>query len=647
MEWSKDVGRPGPPGADDVQSLIRERSGRGVVLDAVEPAVEITESWARCLAAGLDPGGAPEAVRVEGAGLRELVERHERVVRIARAEIDQLHHEVAGSKFVLALGSPCGVVLHARCEESFRPTARARQLRVGINWSEHLRGTNALGTCAYYRRPVLVHGGEHFFRQYGTLTCAAAPIFDPAGGLAGILDACSDSCPRPPHTLAMIRMSAMTVENALFRELSRDRLIVVFHPREEYRYTLSAGLIALDETGTVQALNRQARTILQGLPAEIGQPFESLFRISFEELVARTGREERLRLLDQTGAGYAVAVENLPLGRPIALGAPGRGPAGNRRAEGGRRRGGRPRTAEPGFVAEDARLQKALAWIEAAIARGVPVLLRGATGTGKELLARHLHARSAAAGAFVPVNCAALPEALVEAELFGYSEGAFTGARRGGAPGLVNEADGGTLFLDEIGDLPLSAQGSLLRLLDDWMVRPVGSASGHRVDVQLVAATNGDLDEAVACGRFRRDLLYRLNPVEVHLPALAERSDLPLIARHLLHEIEPGLTLDDRAVDLLAGQRWPGNMRELKHALLRAAMLARGGHVTRDTLREAGVAPVPATRAAGSALRAVARMRCRRRWRSAAATSPPPRGGSAWHARPSTATCAAGRAPRA
>ncbi len=214
--------------------------------------------------------------------------------------------------------------------------------------------------------------------------------------------------------------------------------------------------------------------------------------------------------------------------------------------------------------------------IENAAARKMPILIRGETGTGKEQLARHAHAASGRAGAFVPVNCAALPENLIEAELFGYADGAFTGARRGGATGLVKEADGGTLFLDEIGDMPVALQGVLLRLLDDWTVRPVGG-SGVKVNVLLVSATNATLDQAVAEGRFRSDLLYRLNTLEVRLPRLRDRADFDTIARHLLGTIDPACDVTAKALARLAPCPWPGNIRELRNMLARLTLGVANG----------------------------------------------------------------------
>lgn len=205
----------------------------------------------------------------------------------------------------------------------------------------------------------------------------------------------------------------------------------------------------------------------------------------------------------------------------------------------------------------------------------MPILIRGETGTGKEQLARHAHAASGRTGAFVPVNCAALPESLIEAELFGYADGAFTGARRGGATGLIREADGGTLFLDEIGDMPVALQAVLLRLLDDWTVRPVGG-SRTKVDVFLVSATNATLDKAIAEGRFRSDLLYRLNTLEVTLPRLRDRTDFDDIVHHLLSAIDSKCKIASATVVHLARCPWPGNIRELRNMLARLTLTADG-----------------------------------------------------------------------
>jgi transcriptional regulator with PAS, ATPase and Fis domain len=240
-------------------------------------------------------------------------------------------------------------------------------------------------------------------------------------------------------------------------------------------------------------------------------------------------------------------------------------------------------SATSSFIARDPTVRAIVRQVETAAARKMSILIRGETGTGKEQLARHAHAASGRIGAFVPVNCAALPESLIEAELFGYADGAFTGARRGGAVGLVKEADGGTLFLDEIGDMPVALQAVLLRLLDDWTVRPVGGVRA-KVDVFLVSATNANLDKTIAEGRFRSDLLYRLNTLEVTLPRLRDRSDFGAIVHHLLGAIDPNYEITPATIAHLAARPWPGNIRELRNMLARFTLANADGFID-----EAGV----------------------------------------------------------
>lgn len=250
------------------------------------------------------------------------------------------------------------------------------------------------------------------------------------------------------------------------------------------------------------------------------------------------------------------------------------------------------------FVADDRRVRAIVHQAETAAARKIPILIRGETGTGKEQLARHAHAASGRTGAFVPVNCAALPESLIEAELFGYAEGAFTGARRGGATGLVKEANGGTLFLDEIGDMPIALQAVLLRLLDDWTVRPVGGVS-TKVDVFLISATNATLDKAITEKRFRADLLYRLNTLEVTLPPLGDRNDFNAIVQHLLDAIDPNYRIAPETLAALAARPWPGNIRELRNILARLTLAAAGGLPDKATLATL-TGPAPAMASSGS-----------------------------------------------
>jgi transcriptional regulator with PAS, ATPase and Fis domain len=244
----------------------------------------------------------------------------------------------------------------------------------------------------------------------------------------------------------------------------------------------------------------------------------------------------------------------------------------------------------------DAQMDAVVERVKRVLDRDIAILIQGETGSGKEVLARAIHqATKRAEGPFVAVNCASIPESLIESELFGYEEGAFTGARRKGAPGKVLQAHGGTLFLDEIGDMPLALQARLLRVLQEREVTPLGGSRATPVDVAVISATHRPLHEMIAGNAFREDLYYRLNGLVVRLPALRERSDLMVLAERLLRRECRGRlpSLDDEVVRLMQAYRWPGNVRQLATVLRTAAAMAGDAptigpeHLSEDFLHDA------------------------------------------------------------
>jgi transcriptional regulator with PAS, ATPase and Fis domain len=228
-----------------------------------------------------------------------------------------------------------------------------------------------------------------------------------------------------------------------------------------------------------------------------------------------------------------------------------------------------------------------------------PVLLLGETGTGKELLAQAIHSASPRAHkAFVSINSAAIPEALLEAEFFGTAPGAFTGADRKGRTGKLQIAQGGTLFLDEIGDMPLPLQSKLLRVLQEKEFEPVGSNDVIQSDVRVIAATSTDLQAAIKRGEFRADLYYRLNVLPIQVPALRERlDDLPALSEAILEELRSQHELHGDALALLGQHAWPGNIRELRNVLERAALLSDDLMLTEQDIRAAIGTLTPVERA--------------------------------------------------
>ncbi len=534
-------------------------------------SADIYDSWMRCISHGLDTLRPPSPEFVSPAVLRQEQQRCSLVRGLALAEMHTLHQQIAGSNFMIAFATAEGLLLDIISDSSFSDASDAACIRAGAVWTENVCGTNGLGTAAYLKRPIVVHGREHFFARYNNLTCVAAPIFAPDGELTGILVASSDCMSRQAHTQALVAMAATQIENGLFREQHRGHIQIAFHNRGEYLHTLSAGLLAVDSEGKILAANRAARVLLHGLPASAGRLFGDVFRAKFSAFVDEGRRKERQRLEDDVGSQFVATIENsrqFPMAQRTSAPRP---PL--------------PKQAPAQFISADPTIAGIVRRVEVAAARKMPILIRGETGTGKEQMARHAHAASLRTGSFVAVNCAALPDSLIEAELFGYSEGAFTGARKGGSSGLFREADGGTLFLDEIGDMPVTLQAVLLRFLDDWTVRPVGG-SKREVDVLLVSATNANLDDSIAKGRFRSDLLFRLNTLEVILLPLRARTDFAEIARHLMQKIDPAVELSQGAIDRLAELNWDGNIRELRNVLARLS-LSGSGHVIDKAVVEA------------------------------------------------------------
>jgi sigma-54 dependent transcriptional regulator, acetoin dehydrogenase operon transcriptional activator AcoR len=523
---------------------------------------EIRDSWQRCLDAGLNPVQQPKRVVVTSQKLGTLIEQNSHLVHLAKLELCKLQRQCAGNDCVLGFANHEAILLdYVSSNSSIRAAVKATP---GSCWNEGLRGTNAIGTAAFTRSPVFVEFSEHFLRSYQMLTCAAVPVMDPDGELVGVLHKASNCGFRQQHTIPLLSMSALYIEAELFWERYRSEIVIQLHSHNEFVDTCNAGLIALNPEGGILCSNRQAKFFLEGLPVEAGRHFDEVFRVSFRSFVAGPQVADGLaELTDIRGSCFSVRVHHPGnIAQAIAF------PRTKSR--------GVAQLASPGFVCEDPVASHAVALVKRAVEMRIPILIRGETGTGKEMLAQHAHRLSRRSGPFVAINCAAVPESLIEAELFGYRGGAFTGAQSGGAAGLILQADKGTLFLDEIGDMPINLQPALLRFLDSWTVRPIGSVKEQKVDVQLVTATNCDLEQAIADRRFRRDLLYRINGVDILLPPLRNRSDFDQIVRDLLSQVAPHLRIAEDTLRLLREQHWIGNMRELRNILVRSALTCDG-----------------------------------------------------------------------
>ncbi|MEJ8850566.1 sigma-54-dependent Fis family transcriptional regulator [Variovorax rhizosphaerae] len=557
----------------------------------------VTLSWIRCLNQyNLRPDKPRDPAVMGRVLLEERRVRHAAVLECARYEMTTLYQQLADTEMAVLLTDTDGVILHMVSSPEFAAEVGPLGLRAGGIWSETEAGTNGMGTCLAAASPVCVRREDHFYTQFTQLTCSAVPVCDPAGNIVAALDVTSRSSLMQQHLLVLLTMTARMIENRLIDHQFRNAHPLHFHSRPEFVYTLHEGKLAVDDDGRVLAANRSAlfQLGLQSMDEIRSRRIEDLFQTSLPDMLQRSASSSFHPVVTYrtNAASRFFAVARRPASTADALslpssasGMPSPGGASMALAKGKARPVAR-RAPAVARVFEDPRLAAQLEVARRVIARGTPVLLCGETGSGKEVFARSLHESSPqASGAFVAINCASLPEALIESELFGYCAGAFTGAQKAGRRGKIQQADGGTLFLDEIADMPLELQSRLLRVLDERRVTPLGTEESHAVDFQLISASHRHLPTLVREGRFREDLYYRLAGIEVQLPPLRERTDkLALIRGMLATEGGSDAVLSAEAERMLMAHSWPGNVRQLGHVLRTAAALADGEPITRAHL---------------------------------------------------------------
>ncbi|HWH81203.1 MAG TPA: sigma-54-dependent Fis family transcriptional regulator [Burkholderiaceae bacterium] len=568
----------------------------------------IARSWSRCLNEyRLHPDRPRAPAVIENAALESRRERHADVIDCARYEMTTLYQQLADSETAVVLTDIDGVIIHMVSSPEFAAEVGPLGLRVGGLWSEAEAGTNGMGTCIALAAPVSIRREDHFFTQFSQLTCSAVPVYDPSGEIAAVLDVTSRSGQMQQHLLVLLGMTARMIENRLIDQRFRNAHPLHFHSRPEFVYTLHEGKLAVDDDGRILAANRSAlfQLGLQSMDEIRSRRIDDLFQTSLEDMLQRSlsssfhpvvtyRANAALRFFAVARRPASSANATLfPISSPVAAAlattvtVPTSKPAPRPLA------GRAALQVTPTF--KDARLLAHLETARRVIARRTPVLLWGETGSGKEVFARAVHDASPHSnGAFVAVNCASLPETLIEAELFGYRAGAFTGAQRTGRRGKILQADGGTLFLDEIADMPLDLQARLLRVLDERQITPLGTEETFPVDFQLISGSHRNLPQRVQEGRFREDLYYRLAGIELELPALRERGDKRELIREIL-AAEAGAQgrLSAEAEALLLAHPWPGNIRQLRHALRSAAALADGQMIEREHLPALMQHPAP------------------------------------------------------
>ncbi|CAG8863341.1 Acetoin catabolism regulatory protein [Pseudomonas fluorescens] len=547
----------------------------------IRPEGVIAQSWYRSVTQHrLDPGHLCVDNMLSAAEIRHHQAQHQAYLAIASQGVSGLAKRVVDAGFAVLLSDEHGITLDARLPSQQSPYTRSG-LIVGARWDESIAGTNGIGTALASAQPLVIHRQEHFLAANGRLSCSVSPIFDAQGQLQGCLNATCLNSEGPKQaqflTLQLVIMYARLIENTHFRQRYRDRLTLALKPRDDITDLANEQLLALDESGRVIGANRAAFVAHQErqAPPLIGRPIEQLLPATIDQLLSHT-------------RGGACGTQLRALTDESLLEVGLRVPAGYRHApalQAPRQPSSHPDLEQ--LAGNDPGLQQGVTRLRKVLDKDIAILLTGETGTGKEAFARAVHQASLRChGPFVALNCAAIPESLIESELFGYHSGSFTGANRKGMKGKLEQANGGTLFLDEIGDMPAHLQTRLLRVLAERELVPIGACASVALDIQVVSATHQDLAQMIQDKRFREDLYYRLSGMHLPLPPLRARSDRAELIERVLASQAGGrsLWLSPEAHRCLVAQRWPGNVRQLINCLRYAAALAEDGLVKMDCL---------------------------------------------------------------
>lgn len=553
---------------------------------------EIAESWQRCKEYNVDPHTGKGHLVAENK-LERIKKQNKQLIEIAEPFMKELAELVKDSHIVVVLTDAKGMILETIGDEKIMHNANQLRFIPGSYWSEEKVGTNAIGSAIEIDKPLQVNGCEHYCKQHHSWTCSAAPIHNPEGELIGILDMSGPFNRAHPHTLGMVVAAAKSIENQIsLIEKNRELRIANTFSSAVFN-SMSEGLISIDKFGKVIWINKAASRMF-GIDREtakekdikdvIGEQPAVEKMLSNQETfndedISIYRNKERLylnasarMLLNKSGIadGFIIILRKMKAVKKMV----------NRMA------GSEARFCFDDIIGENRYLEKVKELGKRISNSEAAVLIEGESGTGKEMMAQAIHNASLRRErVFLSINCAAIPQSLLESELFGYEGGSFTGARKKGRPGKFELASGGTLLLDEIGEMPLNMQASLLRVLQEKEINRIGGLEPIPVDVRILASTNKDLDEEVRKGNFRKDLFFRLNTVKIKMPALRKRlDDIEKLVEHFIFILNQKSSqnihaVENEVIDMLKEYDWPGNVRELQNVIERAVLLSEDGFI--------------------------------------------------------------------
>jgi len=517
----------------------------------------ITQSWQRCRESGLNHHSKPSIEHLAGGSLSSLLDQHHCLLETTHNEVLPYYENLLiNSRSQVMLADHQGYLLKSWGDQRFKQH-HEEIFTPGSGWQESALGTNAIGTALKNGSIVQIQHDEHFLISNRFMTGSAAPIFGIDRQMLGVIDISTDTYLPESHTLGLVKVMSQAVENQLITSHFKDQhFFLRFNTSIDSIDSQWSGLIVFDENGLVISANNRAELILGSDLKRVN--ISELFSINVSQLVNQPEGFQVPLLTTQQFRVHGV-LHKPGQAKPKVLNFKPNEPA-------------RHVSEQHRFLLDelnfgDPVMEKAVAQSKRIIDKDIPILIRGETGVGKEVFVKAVHYSSQRRKQnLITVNCAAIPQELVESELFGYEKGAFTGSSNKGYIGLIRKADKGTLFLDEIGDMPLNVQARLLRVLQERRVNPLGSTDSYPVDFKLISATNCNLKEAVAAGTFRQDLYYRVSGLNIELPALRHRNDRQQLIQFLLKyyaENKQHAMITERAMYSFLQHPWPGNIRQL------------------------------------------------------------------------------------
>ncbi|MFK5979544.1 MAG: sigma 54-interacting transcriptional regulator [Rhizobiaceae bacterium] len=573
-----------------------ETKGRFAYGAVPEP---IADSWRRCLREGLDPLENPEEAVVSHQDFLLRKERSDRILKLARPEMELLSAQVAGTNFLVAFADSDGVVLDSIMDNEFQQSKAGSSIVPGSIWTEELRGTNALGLSLYTGKPSIVTGREHFFAGHGAVSCLSAPIIDSSGQVVGLIDASSEISARQFHTHALVMLAATNVEHSMFIEDHRDEYIFLFHPRREYLPTQSVGMLAFDAEGRICGSNRTAARLLSGLDLDHAENFSDLFQGGFEPALKKLGQGGTIKLVDWLNSSVFTKIR-LTRSRMRISAREGHETILPVEAIFEKNQNDGP--LDPGqTVFDDDGLRQNLRLAVKSSRRGLPVLLSGGVGAGKSALAMEIHRQCHGDTPFVVVECAAVRQDEITNHLVAkvHSQtGSFCEVK-------VDITKGGTLFLDGLEHLKPENTPAFRALLNRVLQRK-GPIIAENEWV-VISSSNVSAQEMSDQKMIDQDLFSRLNGFDVKLPSITSRTDFPKVVRALLFEVSPEHQISKTAIQCLKEQSWPDNLHGMKRQLQRAVIQSQNTVLRSPCLERANgskrVRIQPCSRCAGSSIK--------------------------------------------